>query len=332
MNILKKMRGEKPPQMVEVEITRAIMVKLPDGTLTSAEPGQVLTLEKHEADSLVGSRGAERILSEADKAELERIGKLIPPPHDPRPVPEAWGDLPECFGKWWGLAERLRAMKGRLTEMEVVLLRGHRLSEEEQHWLRHDAGVERSTYRQRQELIDGWMQKHSGRMQVLSEQKAADMGRVRDAARRQGEAIQEFLDEHLEAMLALKFECSKHVLAANARLQRLSSELADTGFEVFKARVAALGVGDALIREWFGKSADFLKFNQPVATPDGVRYGWTEESGERVNYVDRPVEGMAAILPRYQAEEARLGKLLKQAKAELKQAKAAGGEELQLPS
>lgn len=320
MSILDKFRGQKPPKTSKIEVTRNVRVKDADGVFHAAEAGNVFDVPKSDADYLVSIGAASRILSDEEKAEVERIGALIPPPHEPRPLPESWAKLPACFAKWWALAERLRCLQGRQVEIEACYIRGNGLSKEELHWLRHDTGAGAGPQAQRAELVDNWLRAHPVRVLTPTAAELEDKRRLRDAMVRAGEAIDTFLEEHRAELAELKFECGQHLQKASWRLRSISTELATTGFEIFKARISALKLGPRKVAELFQGSADSLKFSHPVDKLAGERFGWTEDDGQRVTYVDRPVPAMATLLPRYEAEAKRLEALLREAKRELKAA------------
>ena len=229
MNIIDKLKGNKPPETSKVTLTRNVLVKLPDGTMQGGETGDSFDVLKADADALVGSGAAERILNQKEQAEAERIGRLIPPPHDPRPLPENFKSLPACFRQWWELSERYRCLKGRQTEIEACVIRGCGLTKEEAHWLRHDVGAVIGEEKQRAKLIQNWQQTHQLRIS-FSQADMEDQRRLRDALTRQGEAIDEFLKENHAELAALKIECGAEVEKANGRAIKVSKERARTGF------------------------------------------------------------------------------------------------------
>lgn len=321
MSILNKLLGKKPEETRTITLTSAVRVKLADGEMIDGVENQSVEVLKSDADYLVSMGVANRKLTEEEHAEIARIHGLIPPPHDPRPLPDSWAELPECFAKAWEISERLRCLKTRHLECETVYLRGSGLTEDEKHWLREETGRQSTEAAQRARLIDEWIQARQLRISVPSDAKIQDRQRVRNAMERIGQSIDDFRREYSERMIELQFACSDEALGQAERINVATRSLADIGFQIFKTRIAALGLGHQKTRELFASSADALKYVQVGQSPPDLRMAYNDpDTGEIKTYIDASYQVLAEFWRAWRDRAEKMEALLKQAKAELAKA------------
>lgn len=332
MNILEKLRRKSEPTIaVVITADSSVRVRLADGTITDAGPGERLTLGKREAETLIAQGDARWIPTTEEKIDLDRRASVIPPPVDPRPIPEGWDKLPPCFAKWWALAERGRCLRLRQIAIEGALLRRRGLTEREIADYRQDSGtLPEETLRGR--VIGAWLERNPINAGVLDGEQLDVLRRLSNALASIGKDIDDFAGAHGQELIGLEYEIAGEALRVHSDLAKVSRELSDTGFAIFKARVAALGVNESLIRQWFGASADCLKYEHPVDSPPLASLGIDPDTGESITVVNAGPRQIASWIPRWIDETKRLTALLKEAKTELSRTTKAAGAPLALPS
>jgi hypothetical protein len=103
------------------------------------------------------------------------------------------------------------------------------------------------------------------------------------------------------------------------------AEIEATGFEIFRTRVAALGLSEFQNRRLFYQSSDYVKYaSHGTAEVSGLcSAGYAEDGVTLRVFIDEPCETIASHLLRTNERLDDLRPLLAEARRELKRTKAA---------
>ena len=145
---------------------------------------------------------------------------------------------------------------------------------------------------------------------------------LREALLRADRAVADWKENHLDELTRLKILCGDELMAVHGKLSRTCRDLAETAFDLFKHRIAALGLADIKTRTLYAGSADYERYEAPAAPPhlDDVKLGFLDDAGPRY-YIEKPPAIMAQLLQQWGERDAELAALLKSARAELTKAR-----------
>ena len=114
------------------------------------------------------------------------------------------------------------------------------------------------------------------------------------------------------------------MIRAHGELSKTCRHLSATGFELFKARIAALGLSEFKAQTLYNGSADFTRFQAPADPPSlqDLKSLWHHEDGrDQRFYVDQPVSALACNFTAWTARNTELQKLLADGQKELAKAR-----------
>lgn len=311
---IRNLLNPKAVKLVTLTLTRDMLI---DGVPRFA--GDVLELSARTAEKVVGSGGA---IDQAGRDEaIEKQAKLdemLPPPQIPEDMPLNWKSLPPSFEKWHSLnqAGTVLLRRANLIEEKLMELAGR-------YTIKSDlSSVSRMpNSAQKSKLIAGIVSAlHIGE---LPKEHIESLRHLTDSFQRATTAFSEWQQAYGEKLLVHKIECSDHVFTIHGELSRTCRSLSECGFEIFKTRIAALGLSEHKAKELYSGSADSMKYSAPAVAPDlqDIRLLWHLDSGKDQKFIlEKPVTSLARMLEDFSIRNGELLALLKMAKQELAKA------------
>ena len=253
----------KSSSNVEVIAGRDMIVTVPDGTTRSVTVGDRLEVTKEE-------------FSRYERGDLLVQGKptstKMIDPTPPRPVataaPEAWRDLPKSFTQWHDLNDRFRCLRQHLRDIDATRVRlfGSAISFAA---LRGGASAIGMQY------VEAKNPQHNP--QVIHHHinfncpKTIYNDRCLTAAHEAATDELDRLTEKSEVTLQKLFlDCGNHRIRNSETLQAAIVELGEIGLQIFKSRVAPLGLSEHHLRGLFYGSSDYRAYVHPPAYSGGM--------------------------------------------------------------
>lgn len=306
------LKPRTPGPTVTVEIRRRLRLTV-DGANRHVEPGEILTVP--ESDISVLEPGDYRLISRSTREEIEAVPDPCPPREDPRPLPDRWAELPECFSDYWHASEQFRVAREHLATVRKIRVE-----------VLGAAGG----------MTDNAKAAIVGSLTVSDDQRDKSVYSTLRAinpnnpiVRRQAEFIDKAeaaAEDHLRRLTETKLatlqrsfiECGRCRLAAAGEVNALIEQIESVGFQIFRERIAALGLSEHKARQLFAGSADAQRFAGIALAYVGstVSAGFDAE-GVQVVYSDRHPASQATWMLETLDRRPALVKLLAEAKAEL---------------
>lgn len=251
-------KKKRPQRIVRIKITSGVNARPWDAKVARGYAvGEIVDCEAGDAAELVQLGRAERI------GDVGLNGELLPPKapeqrksapeYELKPYPEKWADLPKCFRQAWEFDEEL-------TKAE------------------HDvARLKKDYYSGGKAFVGDTVASEGARVARLLEKIQAAEDRLRSFDR-EGRA---------RAFIACSDAALKEIRGANASRDAAVA----FGFEIFKYRIAALGLAESKARSLFDGSADWFKYRL-----DAIIEPTTRTAGNGQVYIDAPLESAATLL------------------------------------
>jgi hypothetical protein len=269
----------KSSSNVEVIAGRDMIVTVPDGTTRSVTVGDRFEVTKEEFSRY--ERGD--LLVQGKPASTNKLVDPTPPRPTPTPAPEAWQTLPPSFKQWHELNDRCRCLRQHLRDIDATRVRlfGSAISFAA---LRGGASAIGMQY------VEAKNPQHNP--QVIHHHidfncpKTIFNDRCLTASHEAATDELERLTEKSEVTLQKLFlECGNHRIKNSESLQAVINELGQTGLEIFRSRIAPLGLSEHHLRGLFYGSADYRAYVHPPAYSGGMCVlrcvdGMTEVYGE----------------------------------------------------
>jgi len=147
---------------------------------------------------------------------------------------------------------------------------------------------------------------------------------LKNAYQRAYEDVKEWQAANTPDLARLQMECSDAMQNTHGTLCRSIGELHGLALDLFKTRIAPLGLGAFDIARLFVGSADSARFcHIEKPSMQGLRLAWNVDNGKDLRfYVDFPVATLAYLLKGYRVTAAEVERLTKNCTAELKRAQA----------
>lgn len=273
---------------VQVEAVRPMVVKIADGTTRTVEPGDRFEVLP---DDIGGFEpGDLRVLARPSEPIMED-----PTPKRPAtlPPPERWKPLAQCFADWWDINERFRVGKQHLE-----LLRTARIE-----FFGTDADLGR-TQGAGKALVHRWNEnadQANHNVVVTNYVHDLDDPKFRKISQFHHNALIA-AEDHLEELRStfglkiqrLHLECGNCRMKSAAALTEVTTELRQTGIDLFSLRLAPLELHPSKILQLYAGSAICQKYafhHDPSVS--GTCFGGYDESGSLRIYVDDGVPAIA---------------------------------------
>lgn len=295
------------PKTVEVVVTRNTFAA---GRELLA--GQTVELPERQASELINAGAAANPAAEdAAAQQLANLNALLPPPVEPRPMPDAWAGLPKCFGDWWQLNQSAHCLierRGQIWEKLLVMLQSYQSPDLRSiAWLPDPA--------MRRELVEVTAKIFADRAQT--DLHTAEERHLRDAYKRAEQAVDDWRESNREAVQIALFHCSQHLQQHHGKLCREIRELHALGLEIFSARIAALGLAASKVQQLYSGSADYQKYNGiTIPQLSDLKLAYSDENGP-LFFVNVPPPTMACLIQGYSKTAAEVERLTAEAKKEL---------------
>ena len=239
----------------------------------------VVTLATGETKSVAA--GDRFFVSKAELAKYERDDLLVqskpastkmidPTPSRPTPTtaPDAWRELPKSFGQWHDLADRFRCLRQHLRDIDATRVRlfGSAIDFSA---LRGGASAIGMRYVEGKTPQDNPLMIHHHI--DFNDPKTIFQDRCLTAAHDAATDELERLTEKSEVTLQKLFlECGNHRIKNSEALQAVIDELGEIGLNIFRSRIAPLGLSEHHLRGLFYGSADFVAYVHPPAYSGGM--------------------------------------------------------------
>ena len=248
---------------VEVIAGRDMIVTVPDGTQRSVTVGERLEVTKEELARY--ERGDLLVQSKPTSTRMTDPAPSRPPP---TPAPDAWRDLPKSFTQWHDLNDRCRCLRQHLRDIDATRVRlfGSAISFSALHGSATAIGMQYVHGRTPQENAKV-IHHHID----FNCPKTIFQDRCLTAAHDAATDELERLTEKSEVTLQRLFlECGNHRIKNSEALQAVIDELGEIGLNIFRSRIAPLGLSEHHLRGLFYGSADFVAYIHPPAYSGGI--------------------------------------------------------------
>jgi len=315
MNPFRKLITPAAEPKVEVELTRNAFIA---GVAYSA--GEKITASKKVVNELIAAGSVlDRAADDTEAAEAARLEALIPPPVPAAPLPKNWLDLPPAFHELWAMEESANALIERrslIWETLMATMNRFRTVGDNVRGLmvtynHSEAGAKQKIH----DIIAGL---HIGH---LPDSHLREIRFLKDAFQRSEQAVRDWHAENGDRWTKANFHASQFVLKKHGELCKAIRELHSLGRQIFGARIAGLGLGEAKQDELFRSgSADALKYAgiEPPGMND-LKLAWSDDTGQMF-YLAKSPATMFYLVREYEATGEQVAALTKQARAELTKA------------
>ena len=249
---------------VEVIAGRDMIVTVPDGTQRSVTVGERLEVTKEELARY--ERGD--LLVQGKPASTSKLVDPTPQRPSPTPPPDAFRELPKCFTQWHELSDRFRCLRQHLRDIDATRVRlfGSANSFSALHGSATAIGMQYVHGRTPQENA-----KVIHHTIDFNCPKTIFQDRCLTAAHEAATDELDRLKEKSEVTLQKLFlECGNHRIKNSEALQAVIDELGEIGLQIFRSRIAPLGLSEHHIRGLFYGSADFVAYCHPPAYSGGM--------------------------------------------------------------
>jgi hypothetical protein len=313
MNMLQKLLNPKPATLIEVVFLRPSMI---NGIHYNT--GDVAVVSERQAAELIGSNAASRKAEDGLAAKkLADLAAMLPPPGEPRPVPDGWESLPQCFSGWWTLNERGLLLIHRHDQITELLVNEARKYCKTGSMDSIHLGIPNRLDRDRVIQAVG-LALHVG---SVPQDHVDKLRYFRDAEQRAEQAVDDWRSANVRELTRLRIECSDFTQERHGELCRNIRDLHKMAFDLFNTRIAALGLGETKAKELFRGSADAIRYTT-ILRPDlqDLRLAWANEGESPKYYIDRLPPVMASLITGWAATGEEVTKLTRQCKSELAKA------------
>ena len=248
---------------IEVISNRSMVVTLATGETKSVAAGDRFFVSKAE----LAKYERDDLLVQSKPASTKMVDPTPPRP-TAIPAPEPWGNLPSCFGKWHELNDRFRCLRQHLRDIDATRVRlfGSAIS-----FSALQGGASAIGMR----FVEGRTPQENH--QILTTNldfncpKTIYNDRCLTAAHDAATDELERLTEKSEVTLQRLFlECGNHRIKNSEALQAVIDELGEIGLNIFRSRIAPLGLSEHHLRGLFYGSADFVAYVHPPAYSGGM--------------------------------------------------------------
>ena len=248
---------------IEVVSNRSMVVTLATGETKSVAAGDRFFVSKAElaryerGDLLVQNRPAPT--------------KLIDPSPQrpsPTPPPDAWRELPKCYTEWHQLNDRFRCLRQHLRDIAATRVRlfGSAVNFSALHGSATAIGMQYVHGRTPQDNAQV-IHHHID----FNDPKTIHNDRCLTAAHDAATDELERLTEKSEVTLQKLFlECGDHRIKNSEALQATIDALGEIGLNIFRSRIAPLGLSEHHLRSLFYGSADYALYVHPPAYSGGM--------------------------------------------------------------
>ena len=248
---------------VEVIAGRDMIVTGPDGTQRSVTVGERLEVTKEELARY--ERGDLLVQGKPASTKMTDPTPSRPPP---TPAPDAFRELPKCFTQWHELSDRFRCLRQHLRDIDATRVRlfGSAISFSALHGSATAIGMQYVHGRTPQENA-----KVIHHTIDFNCPKTIFQDRCLTAAHEAATDELDRLKEKSEVTLQKLFlECGNHRIKNSEALQAVIDELGEIGLQIFRSRIAPLGLSEHHLRGLFYGSADFVAYCHPPAYSGGM--------------------------------------------------------------
>jgi len=254
----------KSSSNVEVIAGRDMIVTVPDGTTRSVTVGDRLEVTNQELARY--ERGD--LLVQGKPASTSKLIDPTPPRPTPTPAPEAWKTLPPSFKHWHELNDRFRCLRQHLRDIDATRVRlfGSAIS---------FAALRGGATAIGMQYVEAKNPQHNP--QVIHYHinfncpKTIYNDRCLTAAHEAATDELDRLTEKSEVTLQKLFlDCGNHRIRNSEALQVAIDELGEIGLQIFKSRIAPLGLSEHHLRGLFYGSADYRAYVHPPAYSGGM--------------------------------------------------------------
>ena len=248
---------------VEVIAGRDMIVTVPDGTQRSVTVGERLEVTKEELARY--ERGDLLVQGKPASTKMTDPTPSRPPP---TPAPDAFRELPKCFTQWHELSDRFRCLRQHLRDIDATRVRlfGSAISFSALHGSATAIGMQYVHGRTPQENA-----KVIHHTIDFNCPKTIFQDRCLTAAHEAATDELDRLKEKSEVTLQKLFlECGNHRIKNSEALQAVIDELGEIGLQIFRSRIAPLGLSEHHLRGLFYGSADFVAYCHPPAYSGGM--------------------------------------------------------------
>jgi len=263
---------------IEVISNRSMVVTLATGETKSVAAGDRFfvsksELAKYERDDLLVQ----------SKPTTSKLTDPTPSRPSPTPAPEAWKTLPPSFKQWHELNDRFRCLRQHLRDIDATRVRlfGSAINFSALRGGATAIGMQ---------FIEAKNPQHNPHIIHhhidFNCPKTIFNDRCLTASHEAATDELERLTEKSEVSLQKYFlECGNHRIRNSEALQAVIDELGQIGLEIFRSRIAPLGLSEHHLRGLFYGSADYLAYVHPPAYSGGLCVlrcvdGMTEVYGE----------------------------------------------------
>ena len=249
---------------IEVVSTRSMVVTVASGETKTVSPGDRFFVSKAELARY--ERGD--LLVQGKPASTSKLVDPTPPRPTPTPAPEAWRELPKCYTEWHQLNDRFRCLRQHIRNINQtrVTLFGSAISFAALQGGASAIGmrfVEGRTPQENHQILTTNLDfncpktVHNDRCLTAAHDAASD------------ELVR--LTQKSEVTLQKLFlECGNCRIRNSETLQSIIDELGEIGLNIFRSRVAPLGLSEHHLRGLFYGSADYALYVHPPAYSGGM--------------------------------------------------------------
>ena len=248
---------------IEVISNRSMVVTVASGETQTVSPGDRFFVSKEE----LAKYERDDLLVQGKPSTNKQVDPTPQRP-SPTPPPEAWRQLPKFFTLWHELNDRFRCLRQHIRDIDAARIRlfGSAIDFSA---LRGGATAIGMQY------VHGRTPQHNA--QVIHHTidfncpKTIFNDRCLTAAYDAATDELERLKEKSEVTLQRLFlECGNYRIKNSEALQAVIDELGEIGLQIFKSRIAPLGLSEHHLRGLFYGSADYALYVHPPAYSGGM--------------------------------------------------------------
>jgi hypothetical protein len=305
---LKEIVNPFAEKSVEVEITSTCAVA---GEQVKA--GDRITVKESVARDLIAAgRAIDHAAVLKEQTRRQRLKSLIPLLEEPAPMPEDWSRLPKCFSLFWKLNQAGMVLIHHRDEIERRLIK--RVSRKQ---MGSFSGINQISESNQSKIFAGLALSMDG----MDAREIEELQTLKNAYQNAYEEVKEWQRENTPELIRHQMACSDAVQDTHGEVCRSIRDLHAMALELFKTRIAALGLGQHDVNRLFLNSADAVKYASiQRPTLQDLRLAWNDGQGDLKTYVDHPPATLANLLKGFRITQAEVEKLAKEATAELTRA------------